>query len=50
MTTTSSAVVVGSRPGGAVGMVASYDPLTDARGGSNPRWATGKVQDFPRPG
>ena len=33
------------RPGGAVGMVVSYDPLTDAGGGSNPRWSTGKAQD-----
>ena len=30
---------------GAVGMVASSDPLTDAGGGSNPRWSTGKAQD-----
>ena len=39
-----------SRPRGAVGMVASSDPLTDAGGGSNPRWSTGKAQDFQRPG
>ena len=32
-----------SRPCGAVGMVASFDPLTDAGGGSNPRWSTGKA-------
>ena len=33
-----------SRPRGAVGQVASSDPLTDAGGGSNLRWSTGKAQ------
>ena len=39
------AIEEASRPRGAVGMVASYDPLTDAGGGSNLCWSTRQTPD-----